>query len=79
MMTLEMKMRDRERIAARKAAEKAEQKNKEQTALEMLKLGMEVAIIQQVTKLPVPCIEEMKRGLTNETAKVDQSLNDLLN
>jgi len=73
MMTLEMKIRDRERIAARKAAEKAEQKNKEQTALEMLKLGMEVAIVQQVTKLPVPRIEELKRGLTHETAKMDQS------
>ena len=79
MMTLEMKMRDRERIAARKAAEKAEQKNKEQTALEMLKLGMEVAIVQQVTKLPIPRIEELKRGLTDETAKMGQSLNNLLN
>jgi len=69
MMTLEMKMRDRERIAALKAA----QRGKEEDALEMLKLGMAVAIIQQVTKLPFPRIEELKRGLTHETAKMDQS------
>lgn len=72
MMTLEMKIRDRERMAARKAAEKAareaEQKNREQTAIEMLKLGMEVAIIQQVTKLPVSRIEELKESLKNSVA-----------
>lgn len=62
MMTLEMKIRDRERMA--------EQKNKEQTAMKMLKKGMDNALIHELTELPIPRIEELKRGLSDETAKM---------
>jgi len=60
MMTLEMKIRDRERMA--------EQKNKEQTAIKMIKKGMDNALIQELTELPFPRIEELRASLKNSVA-----------
>ena len=64
MMTLEMKMRDRERIAAEKAA----QKSKEQTAIKMIKKGMDNELIQELTELPFSRIEELRASLKNSVA-----------
>ena len=60
MMTLEMKIRDRERMAA--------QKNKEQTAIKMIKKGMDNELIQELTELPFSRIEELRTSLKNSVA-----------